>query len=197
MIDEMKELISSNKEGIVSRKEALDKLTAAEWLLVNNEKMMIDDPEDPLNPMPNWGNRYWKSIIEAREALGIDKHTSMRDLIQGDYAEIAKAVVSTHYNERQIDEHILDPDVRELYDSYTTQMVEFATQSEAVVINEPKTKQTNEKTAEELENQTRWRISIKQEDEREKIKNEPKIFSNMVIEKQADLKIDKAIDDML
>ena len=61
MIGEMKALVEADKEGIVDRKEILTKLTAAEWLLVSNDKMMIENPEDPLNNLPNWGNRYWKA----------------------------------------------------------------------------------------------------------------------------------------
>ena len=137
MISEMKALVEADKDGIVDRKEVLTKLTAAEWLLVNNDKMMIDDPEDPLNKLPNWGNRYWKALTEAREALGIDKHTSMRDLIQSDYAASAKAVISSAYNEAQIEDYVLDPAVREIYDSMELQKEQFATQSAAVTLTEP------------------------------------------------------------
>jgi hypothetical protein len=193
MINEMNGLIEAHKNGRLNQQEMQAKLTAAEWLLINNEKMMIENPEDPLNPIPNWGNRYWKAIISAREAIGIPKHTSMRDLIQSEYAEIAKAAANEHYNEAQIEAYMQNPN-----DSLEMQKEQFAIQSAAAVINEPnKNEKANEKTVEDPKDQTRWRISIKQEDEREKIKNEPKIFSNMVIEKQADLKIDTAIDDML
>lgn len=195
MINEMNGIIESVKKGTLGKQEMYSKLTAAEWLLVNNEKMMIEDPEDPLNPMPNWGNRYWKAIIAARDACGIPKHTSMRELIQGDYAEIAKAVVSRHYNERQIEEHVLDPDVRELYDSYTNQMVEFATQSEASYISPPPKQNADEKTVETHEKETRWREPVESQNEREKMKNEPKIFSNRVIERSNELKIDASRED--
>lgn len=190
MIDEMNKLIENTKKGSFDTRETYTKLIAAEWLLTNNEKMMIEDPEDPLNPIPNWGNRYWKTLTAAREAVGISKHTSMRELIQSDYAEMAKAVVSVKYNEQQIDEHILDPDVRELYDSYTNQMVEFATQSEANYISSPPKQNAEEKVAEEHENDIRWREPVESQNEREKMKREPKIFSNMVIEKENELKID-------
>ena len=193
MISEMKALITANKDSIVSRKETLDKLTAAEWLLTNNEKMMINDPEDPLNPMPDWGNRYWKSLTEAREALGIDKHTSMRDLIQGEYAAMMKTVSSAHYNKTQIQLYVLDPDVRNLSDSLEAQKEEFTTQSRNVVIKEPM-KNSNDKTAGTHENEIRWPEPVKSEDQREIMKNEPKVFSNLVIEKTNELKIDARED---
>ncbi len=189
MIDEMNGMIESMKKGTLGLKDTYTKLTAAEWLLMNNEKMIVEDPEDPLNPIPNWGNRYWKAITAAREAVGISKHTSMRELIQGNYAQIAKAVVSQKYNETQIAEHILAPDVRGLYDSYRTQMVEFTTQSAASLMSKP---QENERIAENPENKIRWSITIPQEDEREKIKNEPKVFSNMVVSKDKEIQYDAA-----
>ena len=182
MISEMKSLVEADKNSIVDRKEMLTKLTAAEWLLVNNDKMMIDDPEDPLNKLPNWGNRYWKALTEAREALGIDKHTSMRDLIQGDYAASAKAVISSAYNEAQIEDYVLDLTVREIYDSMETQKEQFATQSAAVTLTEPQ----NEKNAGEVEmTEDRVPFPIQELDERVIMKNQPKNY-NFVIERTAE-----------
>ena len=182
MISEMKSLVEADKNSIVDRKEMLTKLTAAEWLLVNNDKMMIDDPEDPLNKLPNWGNRYWKALTEAREALGIDKHTSMRDLIQGDYAASAKAVISSAYNEAQIEDYVLDPAVREIYDSMELQKEQFATQSAAVTLTEPQ----NEKKAGEVEmTEDRVPFPIQELDERVIMKNQPKNY-NFVIERTAE-----------
>ena len=190
MINEMKALVEANEKGIISRKEMIDKLTAAEWLLTNNEKMMIEDPEDPLNPIPNWGNRYWKSLTETREALGIDKHTSMRDLIQNDYAAMTKAVNCANYNKMQIQLYILDPDVRELSDSMEFQKEQFATLSEANSISIPPKQNADEKTNDIHKNETRWREPVESQNEREKMKHEPKVFSNMVIDKAAELRID-------
>ena len=185
MISEMKTMVEAGKKGIVDRKEILTKLTAAEWLLVNNDKMMIDDPEDPLNKVPNWGNRYWKALTESREALGIDKHTSMRDLIQGDYAASAKAVLSSAYNEAQIDDYVLDPAAREIYDSMELQKEQFATQSAAVTLTEPQ----NEKNADEIEmTEDRVPFPIKELDERTIMKNQPKNY-DFVIERTAELTI--------
>ena len=195
MISEMKALVDANKEGVVPRKEILDKLTAAEWLLVNNEKMMVEDPEDPLNPIPNWGNRYWKALSETREALGISKHTSMRELIQSDYAAMAKAVGNANYNRVQIQQYVLDEDVRELSDSMEAQKETFAAQSRDIIIKSPANEKVDEKTAEANENEIRWRYPVTSEDEREKMKNEPKIFSNRVIEKTNELTIDSAKED--
>ena len=186
MIAEMKLLVEANKNGILSRKEILDKLTAAEWLLVNNEKMMVEDPNDPINPIPNWGNRYWKAITETREALGIDKHTSMRDMIQSDYAALAKAVNSASYNKLQIDLYILDPDVRELADSMEVQKEQFAIQSAAVNLTKPK----NEKQKDELEmTEDRVPYPVEECNEFTIQKSQPKVFSNLVIEHTAEVNL--------
>jgi hypothetical protein len=186
LINEMNALAENAKGDGIDRSDAYKKLTAAEWLLENNKKMMIDDPEDPLNPMPNWGNRYWKAITNAREALGIPKHTSMRDLIQGDYAEEARAACNPKYTETQIQEQFLDADVRQMSDSIEAQKEQFTLESSAVDIKAPQ-----DENIEEVEEGLRWRLYIKSEDEREKIKNEPKVFSNLVISKDAELKHEK------
>ena len=172
--------------------EMYAKFTAAEWLLTNNEKMMIEDPKDPYNPIPNWGNRYWKSLADTREALGIPRHTSMRDLIQGNYAETAKAVVSTKYNETQIQDYVLDPDILVPNDSMELQKEEFAVQSKAVIINKPQIENTDKKAIDEHKDEIRWREPVNSEDERKKMKNEPKVFSNLVVEKTAELQLDSS-----
>lgn len=183
----MKALVLANKDNIVSRKEVLDKLTAAEWLLINNEKMMIENPEDPLNPISNWGNRYWKSLIETREALGIDKHTSMRDLIQGDYAAMSKAANNANYNQTQIQLYVLDEDVRQIADSMEVQKEQFATMSATVTLPQP-TGKKDEVEKEMTEN--RVQCIVHELDQREIMKNEPKVFSNLVIEKTNSLEIE-------
>ena len=133
--------------------------------------------------LPNWGNRYWKALTEAREALGIDKHTSMRDLIQNDYAASAKAVISSAYNEAQIEDYVLDPAAREIYDSMEVQKEQFATQSAAVTLTEPQ----NEKNAGEVEmTEDRVPYPIKELDERAIMKNQPKNY-DFVVEKTAEL----------
>ena len=185
MISEMKALVKADKDGVVDRKEILTRLTAAEWLLVNNDKMMIDDPEDPLNKLPNWGNRYWKALTEAREALGIDKHTSMRDLIQSDYAASAKAVISSAYNEAQIEDYVLDPDAREIYDSMELQKEQFATQSAAVTLTESQIV----KNTEEIEmTGVRFPHPVPELDERTIMQHQPKNY-DFVVEKTAELNI--------
>ena len=183
------------RSGTLDRQDMYTKLTAAEWLLVNNEKMMVENPEDPLNPIPNWGNRYWKSIVNAREALGIDRHISMRDLIQGEYAACAGAANSIHYTEMQVEHFMKDPKERALYDSLEKQMVEFATQCEAISISEPPKEKTDELAAEAQEDYIRKREPVESENEREKQKNEPKVWSNLVIEKTNELKIDSVRED--
>jgi hypothetical protein len=153
--------------------------------------MMVNDPNDPINPIPNWGNRYWKTLTDAREACGIPKHTSMRELIQGDYAETAKAVVSTYYNEKQIEDYVLDPDVRAMDDSLEAQKEEFTTQSRDVVIKDPQNGKTGEKTANEHENETRWREPVESQNQRKIMQNEPRVFSNLVIERSVEVKFEK------
>ena len=170
MIAEMKLLVEANKENIVSRKEIVDKLAAAEWLLENDEKMMVYDSSDPYNPVPNWGNRYWKTLIDTREALGIDKHTSMRDMIQADYAASAKAVNNRTYNEAQINYYVLDKDVREIADSRDVQMEQFAIQGAAVNLTKPK--ESNVSTDEMTENRVHHPVT--ELDERNLMKQEPK-----------------------
>ena len=187
MISEMNALIKDKKNDSLDIREAYNKLTAAEWLLINNEKMMVEDPEDPLNPIPNWGNRYWKSIISARDALGIPKHTSMRDLIQLDYAESAKAVENRAYNETQIFDGVLDPADREMHDSLEMQKEQFATRSTAVTLTKPaeKSELTDDMTADRIQ------YSVKELDERDIMKHEPKIY-NFIVEQQADLELTAA-----
>ena len=82
-------------------------------------------------------SRYWKALAETREALGINRHTSMREMIQGDYAAMAKAVSSTSYNKMQIQQYVLDKDVRELSDSMEAQREAFTAQSRDIVIKAP------------------------------------------------------------
>ena len=176
MINEMNALVAAHeeKDKIVDEMDVYNKLAAAEWLLLNNEKMMIDDPEDPLNKMPNWGNRYWKSITNAREKLGIPKHISMRELIQGNYAEMAKAASNLTYNKTQIREQVLDPEQREKSDSMEKQKVEFTVQRRGLsAVNN-----NNEKQIQNLETDaTRVQIYVKECDERLLVANEPKEYN--------------------
>jgi len=188
MISEMKELVKAGKEGIVSRKEMLDKLTAAEWLLVNDPKMMVEDPEDPYNSIPKWGNRYWKALTETREALGVDKYTSMRDMIQADYAASAKAVNNTKYHEDHINEYVLDSDVRELSDSMDVQKEQFATRSAAAILTDSQNVKDND-VEETLLDDGRTRLSIKKLDERTLMANEAKSY-NFIVENVASFTIE-------
>ena len=134
VISEMNALAALGKDGIVdvNRKEIYNKLAAAEWMLLNNEKLMIPDPDDPLVTIPNWGCKYWRAITDAREALGIPKHIPTRELIQGDYAESSKAVNCAKYAETQINEQVLHKSVIEVYDSMDVQKSVFNTQLEGI-----------------------------------------------------------------
>jgi hypothetical protein len=200
MINEMNAIVEGMQKGTLGAQETYSKLIAAERLLFNNEKMLVEDPEDPLNPIPNWGNRYWKAIISAREAAGIPKHISMREMIQGDYAETAKAVENPKYNETQIRDYVTDPDIRAELDSMEMQREGFAIQSEAVVLNEPQVSQSGttikdtgkgtDKSSMELETDSvRVQITIDSENEYEKVKREPRIFSNMVVERTNEIQL--------
>jgi hypothetical protein len=120
----------------------------------------------------------------------------VRELIQGEYAETAKAVVSAKYNETHFNDYLLAPEIRSQYDSMDIQKEQFATQIEAVVISDPNTEKTNEKTADVHKNEVRWREPVESENERTKIKNSPRVFSNIVIEKQAELHFDAVKEGM-
>ena len=153
---------------------------------------MVEDPEDPLNPIPNWGTRYWKSITNAREALGIDPHTSMRELIQGEYATMAKAVNSLQYNKTQIDSKVLSSEVRDKVDSLSDQKKTFEIQKRAVSL----TSQKEEKKLDDLEmTEDRVRISVPSEDERTNMKNETKEY-NFIVDKSAELEINRTQDNV-
>lgn len=192
LINEMNALAVENKNGTLDRREMYNKLAAAEWMLINNEKMMVEDPEDPINPIPNWGNRYWKAITNAREALGIDPHTSMRELIQGEFAASAKAATSVIYQKTQIAQNILDPEVRAKIDSLSDQKKTFEIQKTAANLHYPK----EEQAVNEIEmTEDRVRLYIKSEDERENMKNQTKEY-NFIVEKTAELEIGKTNDNV-
>ena len=181
LIEEMKALADNGKNGIDSSnsKDIYNKLAAAEWMLLQDEKMMVDDPEDPYNSIPNWGNRYWKAVIQAREALNIPKHTSMRELIQSDYASMSKAAYSAHYNERQITELVLDPDARNMFDAIEAQKSEFKIQREAIKNNlENKEPRPEDKDPDV----SRYPYPVKEEDEYKKHR-EAKKENNFIKEK--------------
>lgn len=181
LIEEMKALADNGKKGIDSSnsKDIYNKLAAAEWMLMQDDKMMVDDPEDPYNPIPNWGNRYWKAIIQAREALNIPKHTSMRELIQNDYAAMSKAAYSSYYNERQINELVLDPDARSMFDSLEAQKSEFMIQREAI----KNTLENKEPRPEDKDpDVSRYPYPVKEEDEYKKHRDAKK-ENNFIKEK--------------
>ena len=145
--------------------------------------MMIHDPEDPLNKIPNWSNRYWKALSEAREALGIDHHTSTRETIQADYAASAKAAMSSAYNEAEINDYILAPAAREIYDSMELQNKQFKTQIAAVILTEPQ----KDKNAGKFEMTTdRVPFPVKKLDECGIMKNQPPNY-DFVIERTAEI----------
>lgn len=171
MIDEMENLVKNNKSEIVDTKNVYDKLAAAEWLLLNNEKMMVVDPIDPINPTPNWENRYWKAIIQAREALHIPKYISIREMIQGNYAEMKNSVTNAVYNKKQFDERIFNSNERAINDSLEKQKEEFTIQAAGISVeNEIK----EQKEIEFKEDEIKKQLNIKECDQRLIDKSMPK-----------------------
>ena len=192
-LEELDALMKAKQEGIVDRKELLDKLTAAEWMFTNDDKLMIEDPEDPYSKIPNWGNKYWKKLTETREALGIDKHSSMRDIIQSEYAASARAVNSVAYNRQQIYDYAVDPNIRV---SMEDQLEQFAMLSAKVDLTELSRRKEENVITKEDEDLTRVRLNIPELNQREIMKNEPKLFTNMVIDKANELEIDRGGNDL-
>ena len=179
MINEMNALSKGGK-NISDNNEIYNKLAAAEWMLMQDEKMMVENPEDSYNPIPNWGNRYWKAIIQARESLNIPKHTSIRELIQNDYAAMSKAAYSTHYNERQINEQVMDADARGKFDSFEAQESEFTIRREAI----KNSLENKELRPEDIDpNVSRYPYPVKEENEYEKHR-EAKKENNFIKEKE-------------
>ena len=193
MIKEMNALADKRQNSIIKTdsKEIYTKLAAAEWMLLNNDKMMIEDPEDPLNKMPNWGNKYWKAIIQAREALGIPKHTSMRSLIQGDYEKASKAVNNPKYHERQIKDNALDPDAREMIDSLDAQKADFTIQREAIATSLPD--KNNNVNNLDMGDKNRVPYPVPQLDERKNLLEAPK-DNNFIIDKEPKLDMEKSLN---
>lgn len=192
MIKEMNKLVeSAEKKEKLDHYHLYNRLAAAEWMLLNNDKMIIDNPEDPLNKMPDWGNRYWKSIIQAREALGIPKHISTRELIQGDYARAKQAVTSVAYNEKQIEEYLYKPEERTKIDSLDKQKEAFAKEREEIDTKDPE----NEKKINSLEmKENRVRFPIESENEYKKMQNAPK-SGNFIVDD--DKKLEKNLDNQI
>ena len=96
-----------------------------------------------------------------------------------------KAVASSAYNEAQIEDYVLDPAAREIYDSMEIQKEQFATQSAAVTLTEPQ----NERNAGEIEMiEDRVPYPIKELDERTIMKNQPKNY-DFVVERTAELSL--------
>lgn len=184
MIRKMRETVEADKKGTIDRKEVFKRLAAAEWMLINNEKMMVEDPTDPLNPIPNWGNRYWKALCETREALGIMKHISMRELIQGNYAEAAKSTVSTEYTTKQIEENVLSGDARKRNDSIDLQKEQFAIESSSARFTSMQSKRDPKDFVMTSE---RMQITVEQVNEYRLMKEAPKASNFIVAAKETTL----------
>ena len=187
MIDEMDELIKRDKSGSLERKDVLNKLAAAEWLLINNDDMMIKDADDPINKTPKWGNRYWNAITRAREAIGIPKYVSMRDLIQGNYAVMQKTMSNANYHKDHVNDQIFDPEKRAAIDSKDKQSEQFIIQSAKIAENKP----IDENRMKDMDMVgDKVRISIIEEDEYLKAKSMPKDMSSFVFEIKNEVNMD-------
>ena len=183
-LNAMNELVEKNNSGNLNRKDVLNKLAAAEWLLLNDDKMVIEDPNDPYNRTPKWNNRYWKAVTDAREAIGIPKHISIRELVQGNYAVMQKTMQNENYHKDHIETDIFKPEKRALIDSMEKQKEQFDIQSAKIAENQV----PNEENVKNINMQgTRTKISVVEEDEYLKAKNMPKDMSSFVVEKSKEM----------
>ena len=172
---ELLRLAETRKEDRTDLKSIYNKLAAAEYMLLNNPDTMIQDPDDPSKKMPNWENRYWKQLIYTREALGIPKFMSMRDMIQGNYAAMKDSATSVAYNEAQIKSQLTDPEPRAALDSMQTQTETFTIQRESLSGRAPEAEKKAQ--AELAMTSDRMQFIVKEQDERFKLVYEqPKSF---------------------
>ena len=184
VIKAMNELVEKNNSGTLNRRDVLKTLAAAEWTLLNDDKMVVEDENDPYNRTPKWNNRYWKAVTEAREAIGIPKHISIRELIQGNYGVMQKAMQNENYHKDHIQTEIINPEKRAAIDSMDKQKEQFEIQSAKIAENQA----PNEERLKNIEmDGTRMRISIVEEDEYLKVKTMPKDMSSFVVEKSRDM----------
>lgn len=184
VVNEMNALIEKNQAGALNRRETLDKLAAAEWLLLNDDNMVVIDPDDPYNRTPKWNNRYWKAITEAREAIGIPKHISVRDLIQGNYGVMQQTMKNASYHKDHFETELFSQEKRANVDSMDKQKEEFGLQSAKIALD----REPNEERLKDMKlDENRTRISIVEEDEYLKAKTMPKDFSSFVVEKSKEM----------
>lgn len=190
VVNEMNELKTKSLQGMVKRKEVLDKLAAAEWLLLNDDNMVVIDPDDPYNRTPKWNNRYWKAITEAREAIGIPKHISVRDLIQGNYSVMQQTIKNANYHKDHLETELFSQEKRASVDSMDKQKEEFGLQSAKIALD----KAPNEQRLNNIKmDGNRIRISIVEEDEYLKAKTMPRDFTSLVIEKSKEISFDRSV----
>ena len=192
VVNEMNELQTKSLQGVATRKEVLDKLAAAEWLLLNDDNMVVIDPDDPYNRTPKWNNRYWKAITEAREAIGIPKHISVRDLIQGNYSVMQKTLQNANYHKDHFETELFSQEKRASVDSMDKQKEEFGLQSAQIALN----KEPNEERLKDIKmDGIRTKISIVEEDEYLKAKTMPKDYSTFVVERNKEISFDRSVNN--
>ena len=113
----------------------------------------------------------------------------MRDIIQAEYAQCARAINSPVYYEAHIKEHIMEPDARAVYDSMESHMTMFETQSKAIELNEAEVeKKINNIDLKDDENKKK--IYVEQEDEYKRTDKMSRVFSN-VVKDDPSFKLDK------
>ena len=132
---------------------------------------MIKDPDKPDVKIPNWGNYYWDTLAHTRQLLGIDKHISIREMIQADYAEAAKAVTSAVYHETQIKDHVVEPQARAKFDSIDKQKELFVTQSNAINVRVDPNQMEMDNIDLQLQTKDKVQMSVPEQDERQIQKN--------------------------
>ena len=180
VVKAMDELIEKNNSGTLNRRDVLKTLAAAEWTLLNDDKMVVEDENDPYNRTPKWNNRYWKAVTEAREAIGIPKHISIRELIQGNYGVMQKAMQNENYHKDHIQTEIINPEKRAAIDSMDKQKEVFTIQRENIATKDP----ANEAKILNAEmDSVKVRISIEEENEYKKARTGLKNM-NFITEKE-------------
>jgi hypothetical protein len=154
--------------------------------------MVVIDPDDPYNRTPKWNNRYWKAITEAREAIGIPKHISVRELIQGNYGVMQQTLKNANYHKDHFETELFSQEKRASVDSMDKQKEEFNLQSAKIALD----KAPNEERLNNIKmDENRVRISIVEEDEYLKAKTVPKDFSSFVIERNKEVSFDRSVQN--
>lgn len=151
------------------KRETLLKLSAAECMLMSDENMMLENPDNPFEKTPNWSHRHWKALSVAREKIGIFQYCSMRDLIQGSYAGAQERSHNSTYLLKEGEEQIFlkDGTIRPEVDSLEGRKVAFAETCRQIAEGAPAKEESAEiKGQADLKEGERIQIYIPEVDER-------------------------------